>query len=166
MNTIVVGYDGSEAAERALTEATNLAEAQSARLVVVSVSPVPTVAAPAPVPERAAPVLLPGTVAGPVATGGTAPLSELERERTPEAQDVAKHTLERAREILARRQLEVEYVAEVGAAADRLLEVAEERQADLIVVGSREHGFVERLFGNPVDETVARRSGRNVLLVH
>jgi nucleotide-binding universal stress UspA family protein len=37
MQTIVVGYDGSEAAERALRRAAEMAEA-SARLVVVSVS--------------------------------------------------------------------------------------------------------------------------------
>jgi nucleotide-binding universal stress UspA family protein len=48
----------------------------------------------------------------------------------------------------------------------RLLAVADERVADLIVVGAREHGLLERLLGRPVDETVARRSGRDVLLVH
>jgi nucleotide-binding universal stress UspA family protein len=38
MKTIVAGYDGSEAAERALGRAADIAEAFSARLFVVSVS--------------------------------------------------------------------------------------------------------------------------------
>ena len=44
--------------------------------------------------------------------------------------------------------------------------MAEQRDADLIVVGSREHGFLDRLLGRSVDESVARRSERDVLLVH
>jgi nucleotide-binding universal stress UspA family protein len=34
-----------------------------------------------------------------------------------------------------------------------------------IVVGSSERGFLERLLGRSVDEAVARRSERDVLLV-
>jgi nucleotide-binding universal stress UspA family protein len=67
---------------------------------------------------------------------------------------------------LARRTAETEYVVELGDPAERLLEVADRCDADLIVVGSREHGFLERLLGRPVDEAVARRSERDVLLVH
>ncbi len=43
---------------------------------------------------------------------------------------------------------------------------ADQRDADLIVVGSRERGFLERLLGRSVDEAVARRAERDVLLVH
>jgi len=67
---------------------------------------------------------------------------------------------------LTRRRIEAEYVAEVGEAAERLLALAEERDADLIVVGSREHGFLDRLLGRHVDEAVAARAGCDVLLVH
>jgi nucleotide-binding universal stress UspA family protein len=67
---------------------------------------------------------------------------------------------------LASRNVEAEYVVELGDPAERLLEVAEQRDADLIAVGSREHGFLERLLGRSVDERVARRSERDVLLVH
>ncbi len=38
MKTIVIGYDGSDAAERALGRAAEIAQVFSARLVVVSVS--------------------------------------------------------------------------------------------------------------------------------
>jgi nucleotide-binding universal stress UspA family protein len=67
---------------------------------------------------------------------------------------------------LVGRNIEADYVVELGEPAERLLELADQRDADLIVVGSREHGFVERLLGRPVDEVVARRSERDVLLVH
>ena len=67
---------------------------------------------------------------------------------------------------LASRELETEYVVELGDPAERLLDVADQRDADLIVVGSRERGFLERLLGRSVDEAVARRSERDVLLVH
>jgi nucleotide-binding universal stress UspA family protein len=46
-----------------------------------------------------------------------------------------------------------------------LIDVADERDADLIVVGSREHGFLERLLARPVEEAVAQRAERDVLLV-
>ncbi len=45
MKTIVIGYDGSDAAERALGRAADIAQAFSARLVVVSVSGLATVPA-------------------------------------------------------------------------------------------------------------------------
>jgi nucleotide-binding universal stress UspA family protein len=67
---------------------------------------------------------------------------------------------------LAGRKVETEYVVELGDPAERLLEVAEQRDADLVVVGSREHGFLDRLLARPVGEAVARRSERDVLLVH
>jgi nucleotide-binding universal stress UspA family protein len=84
----------------------------------------------------------------------------------PEPEELAGRQLERARMSLASRNIETDYVVELGDPAERLLVVADERDADLIVVGSREHGFLERLLGRSVDEAVARRSRRDVLLVH
>jgi nucleotide-binding universal stress UspA family protein len=163
MKTIVVGYDGSDAAERALRRAADIAQAFSARLVVVSVSGtayVPTlVSAFEPTTE-----LVPPVGAGSVAAGGMVP--PLEPTPGPKPEDVARQQLERARMSLASRKVETEYVVELGDPAARLLEVADRRDADLVVVGSREHGFLERLLGHPVDEAVARRSERDVLLVH
>jgi nucleotide-binding universal stress UspA family protein len=162
MKRIVVGYDGSDAAERALRRAADIADAFSAGLVVVSVSEY----APAPVSAlESSPELVPPTVAGPVAPVGTVPLPEPVAAR-PEPEELARRRLERATMSLASRKLETEYVVELGDPAERLLEVADQRDADLIVVGSREHGFLERLLGRSVDETVARRSERDVLLVH
>jgi nucleotide-binding universal stress UspA family protein len=162
MKTIVVGYGDSEAAGRALIRAADVAEVFSAGLVVVSVESSRPVTVPAPVLEPEGPLLVSTGVAGPVATGGTAPLPEPDLE--PE--ELARRRLERARTALSGRKIEVEYVAEVGLPAERLLDVAEHRDADLIVVGSREHGLIERLLGRAVDQELARRSERDVLLVH
>jgi nucleotide-binding universal stress UspA family protein len=164
MKSIVVGYDESDAAERALHRAAEIAEAVSARLAVVSVERLAYV----PAPESAlepGPDLIAPAGAGPVAPGGTVPLPPTApAQREPE--ELARRQLERARMSLAGRNIETDYVVELGDPADRLLEVAEQRDADLIVVGSREHGFLERLLGRSVDEAVARRSERDVLLVH
>jgi nucleotide-binding universal stress UspA family protein len=165
MQTIVVGYGGSEPAERALARAAELAEALSARLVVVSVSnegrmPV-TVAVRE--PETA---FVPSPVGGPMGTGEAMGPLGAEPQRVPEPRELAQHALERARMTLARRRIEADYVAEVGAPAEKLLEIAEERNADLIVVGSGHHGLLERLLARPVDEAIARRASRDVLLVH
>lgn len=159
MKTIVVGYDESEAAERALARAAEIAEAFSARLVVVSVSG----SAPASAMAFEPTGLVPPLPAGPVAGGATVPPPEGE---TAEPEEVARQQLERARMSLAGRRIESEAVVELGEPAERLLEVADSRDADLIVVGTRERGFLERLLGHPVDEAVARRSQRDVLLVH
>jgi nucleotide-binding universal stress UspA family protein len=164
MKTIVVGYDGADAAERALRRAAEIAEAFSARLVVVSVSASAYAPAPvSPLEPTAEPV--PPVVAGPVAPGGMVPLPE-PLQAPPEPEELARRQLERARMSLAGHKVETEYVVELGDPVERLLEVADQRDADLIVVGSREHGFLERLLGRSVDESVARRSERDVLLVH
>jgi nucleotide-binding universal stress UspA family protein len=165
MKTIVVGYDASDAAERALDRAAELAEALAARLVVVSVSTA-ALPAPAPVIEPTGPMLVPGGAAGPILTGGTTPLAEPEPGRQPDPKELAQRQLEQARSRLASRSLDADYVAEVGSPAERLLAVADERDAELIVVGSGEHGFLERLVAQPVEEAVARRAGRDVLIVH
>ena len=151
MKTIVVGYDASDAAERALDRAAQLAEALSARLVVVSVA--------APPLPPAAPVLEP---AGPMLPGGTAPLSGPE----PDPTEIAQQWLAQARSRLASRSVEADHVGKVGSPADELLAVADERDAELIVVGSGDHGLLERLVAPPVEEAVARRAERDVLIVH
>jgi len=159
VKTILVGYDGSEAAERALARAAELAEALAARIVVVSVFGLGGL--PALDPESMPPLPL----GGPLPGGGTIPLSTADPESTHELEELAHERLADARTMLSRRGLEGDYVARVGSPADVLLEVADERDADLVVVGSREHGFLERLLARPVEEAVAQRAERDVLLV-
>jgi nucleotide-binding universal stress UspA family protein len=57
----------------------------------------------------------------------------------------------------------VEAVGEIGAA---IVEVAESRNADLIVIGTRELSQVERMLGHSVSETVQRIALCDVLIVH
>jgi nucleotide-binding universal stress UspA family protein len=160
MKTIVVGYDSSDAAERALARGAEIAEAFSARLVVVSVSGSALAARAVPEPIGDIP-----TPAAASPFGPTMVAPELAVEG-PALEEAAQRQLERARRSLAGREIETEYVAELGDPADRLLDAAQKHDADLIVVGTREHGFLERLLGPPVEEAVARSFERDVLLVH
>jgi nucleotide-binding universal stress UspA family protein len=162
MKTIVVGYESSEAAERALARAAEVAQALSARLLVVSVTESAYVPVRIAALEPAGPELIGPAVAGPLTTGGPLPLPG-QQETEPE--ELARRELERARMSLASQSLEIEYIVEIGDAAERLLQVAEEHDADLIVVGSPAHGFLDRLLGRGVDQALAR-ADRDVLLVH
>lgn len=163
MKTIVVGYESSEAAERALARAAEVAQALSARLLVVSVTGPTYVPVRIAAFEPAGPDLIGPAVAGPVAIGGPVPLPE--EQAPPDPEELARRELESARMSLASRSLEAEYIVEIGDAAERLLQVAAEHDADLIVVGSPDHGFLDRLLGRGVDQAVARSADRDVLLV-
>jgi nucleotide-binding universal stress UspA family protein len=137
VDTIVLGYDDTDASKRALTRSVQLVKAFGSKLVVTSVAPVNT-----PATARSA---------------GPDPVD------TP-----AEHAAELA---AARRQLEAEgltaqYVEVVGHPAESILSVATEHGADLIVVGTREGGLLERLLGMSVSDSVAHRAHCDVLIVH
>lgn len=138
MNTIVVGYDESEPAGRALDRAAALAKAFDARVVVTSVAPVGS--------------------GGPRGGSGAVDPSD-----PPE---LHAQELEHAASILAAAGVSAETVAAVGDPADAIVELAEQRQADLIVVGTRELGFVQRMLGQSVSGAVSRHARCDVLIVH
>src|SRR6059058_3215846 len=126
MDTIVVGYDETESADRALTRAMELAKAFGSRLIVTSVAPV-----------------LAGT---PKTTGAVDPTDPPERH---------VEELKHARSVLEEHGLEAEFVPAVGEPAEAIVQLAEERKADLIVVGTREPNILLRLLGQSVSEGVA-----------
>jgi nucleotide-binding universal stress UspA family protein len=75
-----------------------------------------------------------------------------------------QHELEDARRRLAELGRDAEFVAVPGAPADVLVEEAEKRGADLIVVGRRGLDGAERLVMGSVSSKVARTAGCSVLI--
>jgi nucleotide-binding universal stress UspA family protein len=137
IKTIVVGYDDTEPAKRALGRAAELAKAFGAGIVVTSV---------------ARPLALSNRGVGPV---DPADPPSLHREE-----------LERAGHELSELGLEAELEVAFGPPAERIVALAERRHADLIVVGTREPDLLERLFGLSVSDAVEHRAHCDVLIVH
>ncbi|AKE92579.1 MULTISPECIES: universal stress protein [Rhodococcus] len=142
--TVVVGTDGSESSYRAVEKAAALAGDAEARLVIACayypVDPKDS--------ARAADVL--GEDAYQVT--GSAPTYDILRTAREKAHAAgAKNVLERA---------------VVGAPVDSLLELVDEVEADLLVVGNRGlNTLTGRLLGS-VPSDLARKSTSDVLIVH
>jgi nucleotide-binding universal stress UspA family protein len=136
MKTIVVGYDNTEPSKRALERAADIAEKFGSQLVVTSVSP----------------VMLPAH--------GTAGIDPTD----PPAEHDAE--LQQAHAYLSGRNLEAELQPAVGDPADTIVEVAAQNQATLIVVGTREPGFLTRVVGSSVSQEVSKHAHCDVLIVH
>jgi nucleotide-binding universal stress UspA family protein len=138
MQTIVVGYDETEPAKRALERAAELGQAFGSKLIVTSV----------------APTMVPSGGHG---SGGVDPTDPPERHR---------EELAHAREYLDGRGISADYVPAVGDPADAIVATAEERGATLIVVGTREPSMLERLLGSSVSQSVSHHAHCDVLIVH
>ncbi len=137
MKTIVVAYDETEPAKRALARAADLARTFEAKLIVTSVAPV--------------------GAAGPRGGGPIDPADPPEHHR---------EELEHARTFLSDHGVAADFQAGVGDAVDVIVALAEERDADLIVVGTREPGLIDRLFKGSVSAAVSRHARCDVLIVH
>jgi nucleotide-binding universal stress UspA family protein len=137
MKNIVLGYDDSEPSQRALERAAQLAKALSAELAVVSVAP-----------------LGPGGVRG---SGGVDSIDS-----------PAKHAAElsRAREYLEGQAVTAVYQEIVGDPAEAIVQFADQRKADLIIVGTRDHSMLGRMLGQSISETVSHHAHCDMLVVH
>ena len=133
--SIVVGYDDTEAAKRALAKAADLARAFDATVTVTS-------------------------VAGVLIGRGVGPLDPVD----PPSEH--REELSHAAEYLAGRGVAADYVVAMGEPAAEIAELAEQREADLIVVGTREPSWLIRLLGLSVSGGVTRRAHCDVLVVH
>ena len=145
MRTIVVGYDGEEAAERALDRAIEEARASGGRIVVVAVSEMPLN------PE------------GPQNFGtlDDSPARMIPLVEPPELEPVFAE----ARQRIEAAGLTADYAWAAGEPADAIVGEARDRGADLIVIGSHQHGFFSRLLGTDVGAEVKRAAGCDVLVV-
>jgi nucleotide-binding universal stress UspA family protein len=74
--------------------------------------------------------------------------------------------LRRAGSRLEELGVEVELVEAIGDIAEAIVEVSLRYDADLIVVGTRELGAIERLLGHSVSDGVQRMARCDVLIVH
>jgi nucleotide-binding universal stress UspA family protein len=137
MKRIVLGYDDSAASQRALERAAQLAKAFGSELVVTSVAPIMTSI---------------GRSGGP----------------TDPADPPAKHAeeLAQARAYLEGQGVTAEYQSAVGNPADTIAQLAQDRGADLIVVGTHEPNVLQRLLGQSVSEAVSHKAHCDVLVVH
>jgi nucleotide-binding universal stress UspA family protein len=143
---IVVGTDGSSTADRAVDVAGDLARLSGAQVHVVTAYR----------PVRAA------AMAGVSASGGAVLPAWLGDDERVAAEEVVR----RARERLEGNGIAVRSVARLGEPADALLAVAEELDADLLVIGNRGISGVRRyLLGNVADR-VAHHAPCSVHIVH
>jgi len=137
MGTIVVGTDGSESSNSAVAEAIDLARRLDAKLIVAAVRPS--------VPDY---------------------LGEPNyQERLSEDLARARRALDDARGLVERAGLEAEYELLEGDPAKELAKLAEARDADLVVVGTRGIGAVAGDLLGSVSAGVVRRSHRPVVVV-
>lgn len=141
--SIVVGTDGSDTATQAVRQAVDLARAVGAKLQVVS--------AYEPVPAQR--------------------LREERREAPEDLQwaisprEDVDTTLEAAAAIAREAEIEVDTCSRQGDPADALLDVAEEQEADLIVVGNKGMTGAKRFLLGSVPNKVSHHAPCSVLII-
>jgi nucleotide-binding universal stress UspA family protein len=137
--TIVVGTDGSQAADRALEEAIDIAQRDGARLHLVTAFPDPAV-----IRER-------------VTSGASSVQVNLS--------EVADSLLTRAAARAGEKGVPVETYASESDPAEAILEVAKAQDADLIVVGSRGLSGIQRFLLGSVSSKVSEHAVCSVMIV-
>jgi nucleotide-binding universal stress UspA family protein len=146
--TIIVGTDGSSTADKAVDVAGELARACGAAVHVVTAYR----------PVRAA--ALAG--AGAMGAAPVTPPAWLGDDERVAAEEVVR----RAGERLAQTGVSANVVARLGEPADALLAIAEEVEADLIVVGNRGMSGVRRYLLGSVADRVAHHAPCSVHIAH
>jgi nucleotide-binding universal stress UspA family protein len=140
MKRILVAVDGSESALKAGRMAADLALRYGARLTLLHVVPK---------------LLLP-----PDAYGLT--IAEVEKEHRA----FAERLLERAVTQLAREGIEISTTVLYGSPAEAIAEEAAASDIGMVVVGSRGHGAVARMFLGSVSDRLVHICTKPVLVVH
>ncbi len=141
--SIVVGTDGSDTAAKAVSQAVDLAKAVGAKLELVS--------AYEPVSEQR--------------------LNE-ERRKAPEdvqwainQREDVDATLDAAADVARAAGVQVDVYARQGDPADAILDVAEEREADLVIVGNKGMTGAKRFLLGSVPNKVSHHAPCSVLII-
>jgi nucleotide-binding universal stress UspA family protein len=142
---ILVAYDGSDGARRALDRGIAEARESHGHVTVLSVAEVPLD------PEV------------PRNFGTLDDIGDWEGAALSAPPDVAAH-LEDARERLDAAVLDADLTWAAGEAAHEIVETARRIGADVIVLGEHHHGRLASLFGADVDAGVKREAGCDVIL--
>lgn len=140
MKRILVAIDGSDPSLKAARMAADIALRFGARLTLVHVVPK---------------LLLPPDVYG-------LTLAEVEREHRAYAEKL----LQKAVSFLAEPAVEMSSTILYGAPAESIAEEAAAQDVGMVVVGSRGHGAVSRLFLGSVSDRIVHISPKPVLVVH
>lgn len=150
---VLVAVEASKYSHKALQQTFRLVNLSQAQLLILSVEE-PIIMAPA---ASFAPGIL-GEDTG-FSMQEEAEMLKLEEERTQTALDWAEQ---------ACKQAGVQYTvrSEFGDPKHLICEVAKQEAADLIVVGSESHGFLERLLTGSVSDFVVNHAHCSVLVIH
>jgi nucleotide-binding universal stress UspA family protein len=138
MKTILVAYDDTEPSRRALDRAATLAEAFGSRVLVTSIAPL----------HYSTPRLT---------------LTVKERGAGLAARE---EDMQQAQAILQERGIAADALVARGDPASAIARLADENDVDLVVVGTRELGSLQRLLGQSVSQAVSRRVRCDLLIVH
>lgn len=138
-NSVLVGTDGSPRAERAVAEAIDLAEREGAKLILVAAFSKSQ------------------TFWEPLSTSAKVDSVDLRR--------VAEQVLMRSARKAEERGVETEYEAREGDPADVILDVAAEREVDVIVVGNKGLTGARRYVLGSVPNKITHHADRSVLVV-
>ena len=154
--SIVVGTDGSEPADQAVRQATDMASREGARLHLVTAYHDPQIL-------RQRTTIWTNDPKGVIdsgRTGGGGAHTE-----TVDLREVAESLLKRAARDALSKGVEVETHAREGQPAEVIIDVANQEHADLIVVGSRGLTGIKRYLLGSVSSKVSEHAPCNVMIV-
>lgn len=134
---LLIGYDGSEGSKIALNKGIYLAEFLKAKIIVLAVGRIPDYAE---------------------------TVSEIE-EAKEQAWKYYHKILEEVKELSRDKNLEVTTMIKYGKPAEVIVEVAEENEVDLIILGPSRYSYMRRRILGSTAEKVVERAGCSVLIV-
>jgi len=145
MRRILLAYDGSDGARRALDRAVDEARRTRARITVLSVENVPL------------------DLNVPRNFGTLDDISDRESAVPSAPPDLVAH-LDDASKRLAEAGLDADLTWAAGEPGQVIAETARRINADAIVLGEHHHGRLARFFGADIDAEVQRQAGCDVIL--